>query len=376
VRIGITCHPTHGGSGVVASEIALGLAERGHDVHVVSYATPFRLRSYHQNVTVHEVEVSTYPLFKYPPYALALATKLVDVATHYGLQFIHAHYAVPHATSAHLAKEMLADRFIRTITTLHGTDITLVGLDPSFFRVVQFTIESSDAVTTPSEYLRRRTAAEFGIRRAIRVIPNPVNTQRFQKNDEDCTREHFAPRGERILLHASNFRPLKRSGDAVRILEIVRRTIPARLVMVGDGPERTGAQELARSLGIENDVLFLGEVDLIERVMSCADLFLLPSDEESFGLAALEALACEVPVVASRVGGLPELVEEGKSGFLLPAGDVEAMAEKAIGLLKDPAQYKMMSEAARVRAEAFDTRIIVPQYEALYEELLGGKAET
>lgn len=370
MRIGITCHPTHGGSGVVASEIALGLAERGHEVHVVSYATPFRLRSYHQNVTVHEVEVSTYPLFKYPPYALALATKLVDVATHHGLQFIHAHYAVPHATSAHLAKEMLADRSIRTITTLHGTDITLVGLDPSFFRVVQFTIESSDAVTTPSDYLRQRTATEFGIRRAIRVIPNPVDTQRFQKNDKDCTRQHFAPKGERILMHASNFRPLKRSGDAVRVLEIVRRAFPARLVMVGDGPERTGAQELARSLGMEGDVLFLGEVDLIERVMSCADLFLLPSDEESFGLAALEALSCEVPVVASRVGGLPELVEEGESGFLLPPGDVDAMAEKAIGILSDPVRYGMMSKAARRRAEAFDTRIIVPQYEALYEELL------
>lgn len=372
MKIGITCHPTHGGSGVIASELALALAERGHELHIVSYATPFRLRSYYENVFIHEVEVSSYPLFRYPPYALALAAKLVEVAKDYDLQLIHAHYAVPHATSAYLAKQMLRCRRLKTITTLHGTDITLVGLEKSYFEVIKFNIEESDAVTAVSRYLEQRTRQEFDIGREIRVIPNFVDTGRFRRDEGKCVRERFAAPGEKILLHTSNFREVKRVPDVVRVFARVRQSLPARLLLIGDGPERLPAQQLARELGVSREVTFLGELDYIEGIMNCADLFLLPSEQESFGLSALEALACGVPVIASDAGGLPEVLVDGQTGYLLPVGDVQAMAERAVELLTDPELFGRMREQCRQRALEFHREKIVPQYEALYRELVEG----
>lgn len=372
MKIGIICYPTQGGSGIVASELGLGLAKRGHEVHFISYATPFRLSDFHQNVYIHEVEVASYPLFKYPPYALALATKLVDVFHEYGLDLIHAHYAIPHAASAFLAKHMLGEQNVKTVTTLHGTDITLVGLDSSFFRAIQFSIEESDGVTAVSSYLRKRTIDEFQIKRDIRVIYNFIDIERYQPKRDDCTKEHFAPNAERVLMHASNFRPLKRVSDVVRIFERVRRQIPAKLLLVGEGPERLFVQQLVKELRLSDDVFFLGEQNYLERLMPCADLFLLPSEQESFGLVALEAHACGVPVVGSTTGGLPEVVDHGKTGYLFPIGEVSRMAAKSLKLLRDPKRFETFSRQARKRAiDCFDAEKIIPQYEAYYREILG-----
>lgn len=371
MRIGIVCYPTHGGSGVLASELALGLAERGHEIHIVSYTIPFRLRSFHQNVLIHEVDVLSYPLFKYPPYALSLATKLVAVAKEYRLELIHAHYAVPHATSAFLAKQMLGAQGLKTITTLHGTDITLVGLDESFYEVIKFNIEESDGVTAVSNYLQRRTIDQFSIRREIRVIHNFVDTHRYSPETTSCTKEHFAPHGEKILMHASNFRPLKRTTDVVRIFDRVRQQIPAKLLLVGEGPDRLGVQQLVKELGLSQDVFFLGEQDYLEKLMSCADLFVLPSEQESFGLVALEAQSSALPVIGTSIGGLPEVVLHDQTGFLLPVGEIEGMAEGALQLLKDPSLYDSFRKCARQRAiECFDSKLIIPQYEAFYQEIL------
>ena len=371
MKIGIICYPTHGGSGVIASELALGLAERGHEIHIVSYATPFRLASFHQNVFIHEVEVSSYPLFKYPPYALSLATQLVDVSRQYDLDLIHAHYAVPHAASAYLAKKMVGSDKLKTVTTLHGTDITLVGLDKSFYQVIKFNIEESDGVTAVSHYLQKRTQDEFAIQREIRVIHNFVDTERYSSSANNCTKDHFAPKGEKILMHASNFRPVKRVTDVVRIFARIREKLPVKLLLVGEGPERLFVQQLVKELKLSEDVLFLGEQEYIGQLMNCADLFFLPSEQESFGLVALEAQSCGVPVIGAATGGLPEVVEDGKTGFLLPVGDIEGMAQKSLELLSKDDQYEAFHQEARRRVlDYFDSKSIIPQYEAFYEEIL------
>lgn len=371
MKIGIVCYPTHGGSGVVASELAIGLAKKGHELHIVSYATPFRLRTFHQNIFVHEVEVSTYPLFKYPPYELGLATMLVELAETHHLDIIHAHYAIPHAASAYLARQIFNSRRLKTITTLHGTDITLVGADPSFRRVVKFAIEASDGVTAVSRYLMRRTVEEFDIQREIRVIPNFVDILRPEQNRGLCSKEALAPRGEKILMHASNFRPVKRIADVVRVFAKVREAIPAKLVLIGDGPERLFIQQLVRELKLNSDVHFMGEQDQLEPLFLCADLFLLPSEQESFGLTALEAMNCGVPVIATAIGGLPEVITHGETGFLFPVGDIAGMAASAVSLLGDPDRRALFGSRARNRAERFfSADEIIPIYEAFYEEVL------
>ncbi len=375
MKIGIVCYPTHGGSGVIASELALGLAQRDHEIHIVSYATPFRLASFHQNVFIHEVEVSSYPLFKYPPYALSLATKLVDVSKQYGLDLIHSHYAVPHAASAYLAKKMVGSEKLKTVTTLHGTDITLMGLDKSFYQVIKFNIEESDGVTAVSHYLQKRTQDEFAIQREIRVIHNFVDTERYSRAANNCTKDHFAPNGEKILMHASNFRPVKRVTDVVRIFARIREQLPVKLLLVGEGPERLFVQQLVKELKLSEDVLFLGEQEYIGQLMNCADLFFLPSEQESFGLVALEAQSCGVPVIGAATGGLPEVVEDGKTGFLLPVGDISGMARKSLELLSKHDLYEAFHKEARKRAlDCFDSKSIIPQYEAFYEEILNKKS--
>ncbi len=374
MKIGIVCYPTHGGSGVVASELAIGLAKKGHEMHIVSYAPPFRLQSFHQNVFVHEVGVASYPLFKYPPYALALATKLVELVETYHIELIHAHYAVPHAASAYLAKNILNAQRIKTITTLHGTDITLVGADQSFHRVIKFTIEKSDGVTAVSNYLKRRTIEEFNIQRDIRVIYNFVDTTRSTPNKNICGKEVYAPHGEKILMHASNFRPVKRISDTVRIFARIQEQIPSKLILIGDGPERLFIQQLVKELKLTDHVYFLGAQDHMEPIFFCADLFLLPSEQESFGLTALEAMACSVPVIGTEIGGLPEVITHGESGFLFPVGDIGNMSDKAIALLNDPETHKLFKTLARKRAtKHFNANQIIPQYEAYYEEVLALK---
>jgi N-acetyl-alpha-D-glucosaminyl L-malate synthase BshA len=371
MKVGIVCYPTHGGSGVVASELAIGLAKEGHEIHVVSYATPFRLQSFHKNIFIHEVGIASYPLFKYPPYALGLATKLVELVEAYHLELIHAHYAVPHAASAYLAKQILNSKAIKIITTLHGTDITLVGADQSFHRVIKFTIEKSDGVTAVSNYLKKRTIQEFDIQREIRVISNFIDPIRPEKSRNQCDRESYAPHGEKILMHASNFRPVKRVGDVVRIFAQVHSRIPAKLLLIGDGPERLFVNQLVIELKLSDDVFFLGEQDHLEPLFFCADLFLLPSEQESFGLTALEAMNCGVPVIASETGGLPEVITHGETGYLYPVGEIKKMAKKSIELLSNPEKHKLFKQQARQRAtQSFNANQIIPQYEEFYEEIL------
>lgn len=373
MRIGMVCYPTHGGSGVVASELALGLAHHGHQVHIISYAVPFRLREFHPNVSLHEVDIAVYPLFKYPPYELGLSNKIVEVAQEHGLDIVHAHYAVPHATSAYLAKHILNSPKLKIITTLHGTDITLVGADKSFFSVIKFSIEQSDGVTAVSNYLQKRTMTEFGINREIRVIYNFIDSEKYSASKESpCQREVYAPKGEKILMHASNFRPVKRVSDVVRIFARVRQEMPCKLLLVGEGPERLFAQQLVKELNLQADVRFLGQVDQIENILMCADVFLLPSEQESFGLAALEALACGVPVVGATTGGLPEVVRHGETGYLYPVGEIRDMALAALDILGDDQRYQRFSENARKQAiKNFDIKVILPQWEAYYQEVLG-----
>jgi N-acetyl-alpha-D-glucosaminyl L-malate synthase BshA len=372
MKIGISCYPTHGGSGVVAAELGLQLANTGHEVHIVSYATPFRLSAFHPNIKLHDVEVSAYPLFKYPPFALSLATKLAEVALEHDLDILHAHYAVPHATSAWLAKQIIAPKNIKIITTLHGTDITLVGADGSFQRVVKFSIEQSDGVTAVSDYLQKRTRSEFGVAREIRVIHNFIDPARGDSPTYICKKSLYAPNKEFLLIHASNFRPVKRVTDVVRIFARVRKAVPARLMLIGEGPERILVQQVVKELGIQKDIIFMGTVDLVDDLLKCADIFLLPSEQESFGLAALEAMNCRVPVVGATTGGLPEVVEHGKTGFLFPVGDTKDMANACIELLRNPDKLARFREAARCRAiEKFSIRVIMPQWLAFYEEVLG-----
>jgi L-malate glycosyltransferase len=372
MNIGITCYPTVGGSGAVAAELGKQLALRGHHVHFVSYRLPFRLGGFQENVRFHEVDVTTYALFEYPPHDLALAAKMAEVSRAEHLDLLHVHYAIPHAIAGFLAQAMLGPSAPKLVTTLHGTDITLVGQDPSFMEITRFGIERSDGVTAVSEFLRRMTVEEFGITRPIEVIPNFVDLARHCAGRPAPDRSAFAAPGERILLHMSNFRPVKRVPDIVRVFERVNREIPSILLMVGDGPERASAQALARRLGVADRVRFLGRQDQIEEMTAIADLYLLPSELESFGLSALEAMACGVPVIGSDAGGLPEVVVNGETGYLLPVGDIEGMATRALEILRDDQRRKEMGRAGRQRAaRLFSSEAIVTQYERFYERVLG-----
>jgi N-acetyl-alpha-D-glucosaminyl L-malate synthase BshA len=372
MNIGITCYPTYGGSGVVATELGKALAERGHNVHFISYALPMRLTGFTDNVVFHEVETSSYPLFDFPLYTLALASKMVEVAKFEKLDLFHCHYAIPHATSAFLAKEMLAPTNIKVITTLHGTDITLVGLEPSFLSVMKFSIERSDGVTAVSRFLKEKTLTNYGINKEIEVIPNFVDTRKYHRGNAEEVRKHFAAPGEKILVHTSNFRPVKRVADAVRIFSQVLKKVPSKLILVGDGPDRSQCEILCRELGIQEHVKFLGkQIDLIH-ILSAADIFLMPSQSESFGLSALEAMACSVPVISSSVGGLPELQVHGQTGFIAEFGDIDRMAKYAIDLLTNPTKHQLFADAARRRALEFDADKVVGHYERYYERVLEG----
>ena len=371
MRIGITCYPTYGGSGVVATELGIELAARGHEIHFISYAMPIRLNNASERISFHEVEVTTYPLFDHPPYALALATKMAEVAESASLDLLHVHYAIPHSVSALLARMMAAPRKLPFITTLHGTDITLVGSDRSYLPITRFSIEQSDGVTAISNYLRERTIREFEIKRPIDVIPNFVNCDLYKRSNDAKARAKFAPNGEPILMHLSNFRPVKRVTDAIEIFALVREKIPAKLVMIGDGPDRGAAEYVVRKKKLSKDVFFLGKQLTVQDKLGLADLFLLPSDEESFGLAALEAMACEVPLVATHVGGVPEVVTHGVDGYLFEPRDVPNAAKYALEILTRPDRGRMMGEMARVNARRrYCSNDIIPQYEAYYDKVL------
>ena len=370
MKIGITCYPTYGGSGVVATELGKELAVRGHDVHFISYALPIRL-TMNDRIYFHEVEVLTYPLFEYPPYDLVLATKMAEVMTRYDLDILHVHYAIPHSISAYLAKMMLSDRVVPFVTTLHGTDITLVGNDRSYLPITRFGIEQSDAVTAVSEYLRRRTIEEFQIRRPVTVVPNFVDCNTYGPAKDKSIRSKFANEDEGILIHISNFRPVKRIEDVIAIFSLVRQKRKARLLMVGDGPDRPKAEWLANTHGVAGEVLFVGKQSNMTQLLSISDILLLPSDLESFGLVALEAMACEVPVIATRVGGVPEVVRHGVDGFLYDVGDVSSMAEGCLAILDNPQLRSDLGQAARDRARRdFCASKIVLQYEDLYRRTI------
>jgi N-acetyl-alpha-D-glucosaminyl L-malate synthase BshA len=372
VKVGITCYPTYGGSGIVATELGLELANRGHDVHFITYANPIRLGAGHPRINYHEVEVSTYPLFQYPPYCLALASRMADVAERYDLDLLHVHYAIPHSIAALLAQQMLARRRLPFVTTLHGTDITLVGTDPSYFPITKFSIERSDGITSISEYLRARTVEVFGVANDIRVITNFVNCEIYRPDAEHKLAGQYTATGDKVLIHVSNFRPVKRVLDCVHILAKVRREAPAHLLMVGDGPDRGPAERLARELGVGGHITFLGKQDHVERLFPAAHVLLLPSELESFGLAALEGMACGVPPVATRAGGVPELVTHAVEGFLEAVGDVDAQARRVTELLTDDRLHEKMAAAARLTAlTRFCASLIIPQYEGYYREICG-----
>jgi N-acetyl-alpha-D-glucosaminyl L-malate synthase BshA len=376
VNVGITCYPTYGGSGIVATELGLELATRGHEVHFISYASPIRLDTGTPGIHYHEVEVSNYPLFQFPPYCLALASRMAEVAESYALDVLHVHYAIPHSISALLAQQMLAPvRRLPFITTLHGTDITLVGTDRSYFPITRFSIEQSNGVTAISDYLRERTVDVFGVTNEIRVVKNFVNCDLYKADAEKKGAARFAPAGEKLLIHLSNFRPVKRALDCVRILAEVRKNTPAHLLMAGDGPDRVPAEHLARELKVERHVSFLGKQDHVERLIPLAHVLLMPSDMESFGLVALEAMACEVVPVATRVGGVPELITDGEDGFLENVGDIEAQAARVTALLTDEDLHYRMRKAGRWNAsERFCTDKIIPQYEKYYRDVVEAAA--
>ena len=373
MKIGITCYPTYGGSGAVATELGLELARRGHEVHFISYASPFRLRGYAEGVYFHEVDtkVGRYPLFEHYPYTLALASKQYEVVKRENLDLLHVHYAIPHATTAYLAKEMLkGERSLKFITTLHGTDITLVGQEASFYQITKFSIETSDRVTAVSAFLRDETYRAFGcVACDLKVIPNFVNLQEYQPGP-GAERGSLAPAGHKIITHVSNFREVKRVRDVVRVFARIRKAMPATLLMIGDGPDRSDAEREAEELSVTDDVLFLGRLDRVTSILQASDLFVLPSQTESFGLAALEAMACGVPVVASRAGGLQEIIDDGVNGILEPVGSVEAMGRRATDLLRNAAAHGAMVSAALEKARTFSADSIVPMYEALYAETL------
>ena len=375
LKIGITCYPTYGGSGVVATELGIELAARGHEVHFITSSPPFRLTGRESNIHFHQVELFHYPLFEHPPYDLALATRMAEVAEFYSLDLLHVHYAIPHSVSAYLAKQMLATRGIHLpfITTLHGTDITLVGLDRSYLPITKFGIDQSDGVTAISSYLADRTHEAFTVSKPIEVIRNFVNCDLYLARPELIAeqRPRYAKPNEQLLVHLSNFRPVKRVGDVVEVFARVAHTMPARLMLIGDGPDRSTAEYLARKLGVQDRIHFLGKQDNVNELLPLADLMLMPSEMESFGLAALEAMACRVPAIATQVGGVPELIESGRNGILCEIGDVEAMAQAAIHLLSHPEELETMSAAARKTAQDhFCASSIIARYESYYRQIL------
>jgi N-acetyl-alpha-D-glucosaminyl L-malate synthase BshA len=377
MRIGITCYPTYGGSGVVATELGIELANIGHEVHFISYSQPFRLNGRDTGIYYHEVPVSNYPLFEFPPYDLALASRMAEVAEFYELDLLHVHYAIPHSVSALLARQMLASRGRRLpfVTTLHGTDITLVGLDRSYLPITRYAIQESDGVTSISQYLKNKTLADFGITRDIAVVPNFVNCNVYDFIRDEAVRDEgrlrFAQPGEPILIHLSNFRPVKRVTDAVKVFAKVNKEVPSQLVLVGDGPDRSAAEWLAHDLGIHSRIHFLGKQERVNELLPLADLMLMPSEMESFGLAALEAMACKVPTIATHVGGVPELIDDGVTGLLFNVGDVDAMARGAIDLLRDRERLSEMREAGRRTAQKrFCSTLVLPRYVEFYELML------
>ena len=380
MRIGITCYPTYGGSGVVATELGIELAALGHQVHFISYSQPFRLSGRDEGICYHDVPVSSYPLFEFPPYDLALASRMAEVAEFCELDLLHVHYAIPHSVSALLARQMLAakGRRLPFVTTLHGTDITLVGLDRSYLPITRYAIQESDGVTCISNYLKEETVEHFGVTRGIEVIENFVNCDVYMPIKDEAkraeARKRLAGPNEAILMHLSNFRPVKRVVDVVRIFAQVVREMPAQLVLIGDGPDRSAAEWLAHDLGIQAKVHFMGKLERIHEVLPLADILLMPSELESFGLAALEAMACKVPSIATRVGGVPELIDDGVTGLLYPVGDIEGMSLGALGLLKDRERLNAMREAGRKTAQKrFCSSLVVPHYVRYYESVLSGQ---
>jgi L-malate glycosyltransferase len=371
MKIGIVCYPTFGGSGVVATELGKALAKEGHEVHFITYSQPSRLDFLNENLFYHEVEFRSYPLFEYPPYELALASKMVSVVKNEKLDLLHVHYAIPHASAAYMAKQILKTHgiYIPVVTTLHGTDITLVGKDASYEPVVTFSINQSDGVTSVSEDLKRETYQSFKIERDIEVIPNFIDLEKFKKQKKDHFKKAICPHGESLIVHTSNFRKVKRVGDVIKVFNNIHKEIPSKLLMIGDGPERTVVETMARDLAISDAVRFLGKLEAVEEVLSVADLFLMPSEKESFGLAALEAMACEVPVISTNTGGLPELQVQGITGFMSNVGDVEDMTRNALFIL-DKDNLPRFKESALARAKEFDITNILPLYERYYEKIL------
>lgn len=371
MNIGIVCYPTFGGSGVIATELAKGLATRGHNVHILSYAKPARLDTFQTNISYHEVNLQSYPLFEYPPYDLALANQMAGLIDYEGIDILHVHYAIPHATSAYLAKQILGEKaaHVPIITTLHGTDITVVGSDPSYKSVVDFSVNQSDGVTAVSEYLKDETYRRFDIKKDIKVIPNFIDLDRFKRANKEHFRKAISPEDEKIIVHVSNFREVKRVPDVVETFNyVLKNNIKAKLLLVGDGPDRNRAEQRCRELGICDQVRFLGKQEQVEEVLSIADLFLIPSGSETFGLAALEAMGCGVPVISSNIGGLPEVNVHGETGYLCDLGDTDAMGQYAVEILSNPEKHKEMSKNARHRAEKFELSDIVGRYEEYYEE--------
>lgn len=372
MKIGIVCYPTFGGSGVLATELGKALADKGHIIHFITYQQPVRLDAFHPNIFYHEVSVPTYPLFDFPPYESALSSTMVDVILNENLDLLHVHYAIPHASSAYLANRILAKkgRSIPYITTLHGTDITLVGKDKMYESVVTFSINESDAITAVSENLRQETVNSFDIEKEIHVIPNFVDIKRFSLTNKDHFRKMLAPNGEKILAHVSNFRKVKRIEDVIYTFEKVRKQIPSKLLMIGDGPERVTMEQICRDLELCDDVRFLGKQDKLEEILSITDLFMLPSASESFGLAALEAMGCEVPVISSNAGGIPEINIHGLTGYLTEVGDIEAMAKYSIDLLSDYDKLMTFKKNALAQAQKFNINNIIPLYEKLYDSVI------
>ena len=373
MKIGIICYPTYGGSGVVATELGKALASAGHQVHFITYTQPPRLDFFSENIFYHEVSVASYPLFEYLPYESALASKMVDVTVNEKLDLIHVHYAIPHASAAYLAKQILKYKGIHVpvITTLHGTDITLVGRDPSFEPVVTFSINESDGVTAVSESLRDDTYSSFEILSNIEVIPNFIDLERFQKQPKEHFKLAICPNGEKLLMHTSNFRKVKRIEDIIQVFAKVQKQVPSKLLLVGDGPERSGIEALCRDLGVASDVRFLGKLDTIEEALSLADLFFLTSEKESFGLAALEAMACEVPVISSDAGGIPEVNIHGVTGYVSKIGDIDDMVANTVKILTDETLHLQMRANALSRAKDFSLEKILPMYERYYEKIVG-----
>ncbi|HNV97857.1 MAG TPA: N-acetyl-alpha-D-glucosaminyl L-malate synthase BshA [Chitinophagales bacterium] len=372
MKIGIVCYPTYGGSGVIATELGKALADKGYTVHFITYKQPFRLDSFHENIFFHEVNFTNYPLFEYPPYEIALSSKIVDVAINEKLDLLHVHYAIPHASAAYLAKQILKERnyHLPFITTLHGTDITLVGKDETFVPVVTFSINQSDGITSVSDSLKQDTYANFDIKKDIAVIPNFIDFTRFKKLNKEHFRKVIAKNGERIVVHTSNFRKVKRVEDVVKVFCQIKAAVPSKLLLVGDGPERQNVEKLARQVCNEDDVYFLGKQEAVEELLAIADLFILPSETESFGLAALEAMACEVPVISTNTGGIPEINIHGVTGFMSAVGDVDDMAKNAIHILSDDQTLAQFRANAITQAKVFSLENILPQYESYYRKIV------